>query len=534
MKKILSVILGLAFSVVLAETRVEEGNPKGFIHLGNGAEPESLDPHLTTGVPEYRVIKGILEGLIREDNKTLEALPGVAESWEQNEQGTVYVFTLRETAKWSNGDPVTADDFVFSFRRMLSPNLAAEYAYMLYVIKNGRLFNQGLLENPDELGVKALNDRTLEITLEQPSPYFLRMLNHHSFYPVHQATILKYGAYDDRSNPWARPEHYVGNGPFTLEEWSLRERIFLKKSTTYWNRDHVQLNGIFFYPVEDLQTEERMFRAGLLHVTSQIPLPRLPHYQKNKSEVLYSYPYLTTYYYLINTTRPPFDNVKVRQALSLALQRELITERILKGGEIPAEWFTPPGTAGFEPSQKVEENIEKAQRLLAQAGYPEGKGFPEFQLMYNTSESHRTIAQVIQQMWKQNLGIQCQLVNQEWQVYMVERRALNFDVARAGWAGDYADPHNFLDLHLSDGGNNHTGWGSKEYDALIEKAAGTTDQETRFKLYDKAEAILLKEMPLIPIYWYNRNYLIDPSVKGWTPNILDRHDYSQIYLEETK
>jgi oligopeptide transport system substrate-binding protein len=216
------------------------------------------------------------------------------------------------------------------------------------------------------------------------------------------------------------------------------------------------------------------------------------------------------------------------------LQRELITERILKGGEMPAEWFTPPGTAGFEPSQKVEENIEKAQRLLAQAGYPEGKGFPEFQLMYNTSESHRTIAQVIQQMWKQNLGIQCQLVNQEWQVYMVERRAFNFDVARAGWAGDYADPHNFLDLHLSDGGNNHTGWGSPEYDALIDQAAGTTDQQARFKLYDKAEAILLEEMPIIPIYWYNRNYLIDPSVKGWTPNILDRHDYSQIYLEETK
>ncbi|WFB35348.1 peptide ABC transporter substrate-binding protein [Kiritimatiellota bacterium B12222] len=530
MKKLFRILCCLWVGLLFAETRVEEGNRLGLLYLGNGAEPESLDPHLTTGVPEYQVIQGLMEGLIREDGETLKPKPGVAESWDVNDAGTVYTFQLRKDARWSNGDPVTAEDFVFSYQRMLAPDLAAEYAYMLYVIKNGRLYNQGLLPEGEALGVKALDEHRLEITLEQPSPYFLSMLNHHSFYPVHRETVLASGGAFDRNNTWARAESYVGNGPFTLDEWSLGQRIFLKKSETYWNKDQVKLNGIFFYPVSDLQTEERMFRSGLLHKTGTVPLPRLPHYQTKQPELLYSYPYLTTYYYLVNTTKKPFDDVRVRQALSLAIPRTQITN-FLKGGQTPALWFTPPGTAGFTPTQALKEDISKAQQYLADAGYPKGKGFPSFELLYNSSESHRKIAEIVQQFWKINLGIECELVNQEWQVYMVSRRELDFDVARAGWAGDYADPHNFLDLHLSGGGNNHTGWGDEAYDELIAKAAGSTDSEERFKLYDKAEAILLRDMPVIPIYWYNQNYLIRPSVKGWTPNILDRHDYSEVYLE---
>jgi oligopeptide transport system substrate-binding protein len=536
MKRIAAVsgVLLVSVSTIFARTRVEEGNRQGILHLGNGAELESLDPHLTTGVPEFQVISALLEGLVREDNATLDTKPGVAERWEANEEGTVYTFFLRGDAKWSNGDPVTAEDFVFSFRRMLSPELGAEYAYMLHVIRNGRAYNEGRLEDEEALGIRAVDERTLEITLENPTPYFVSMLNHHSFYPVHSPTIRAHGGERDRSNRWARPENYVGNGPFTLEEWSLRERIILRKSGQYWNRDQVRLNGIVFYPIEDTQTEERMFRSGLLHKTSTIPLARIPRYQRESADVLYSHPYLTTYYYLINTKRKPFDDVRVRKALALGIQRELITEQVLQAGEQPATWFTPPGTGGFTPSQSLEEDIEQAQKLLAEAGYPGGKGFPEFTLMYNTSEAHRTIAQVVQQMWNRNLGIRCQLANREWQVYMLDRRTLDFDVARAGWAGDYADPHNFLDLHLSTGGNNHTGWSDPEYDELIAKAAATTDQETRFKFYDRAEAILLRDMPLIPVYWYTRNYLLDPSVKGWHPNILDRHDYTEIYLEPAK
>lgn len=522
---ILSSLIG---TVLPAETRVEEGNRLGLLHLGNGADPESLDPHLTTGVPEYQILKGLLEGLINEDGKTLEPLPGVAERWDVSKDGLVYTFHLRRDAKWSNGDPVTAGDFVFSFTRMLSPRLGAEYAYMLYVIRNGASYHRGGEEKP---AVEALDEFTLQVTLEAPSPFFIRMLNHHAFYPVHAPTLRALGGETDRSNPWARPETFVGNGPFTLEEWSLQERIFLKKSETYWNRDKVKLNGIFFYPVEDLQTEERMFRSGLLHRTSGVPLPRIPFYQKDDSGVFVSEPYLTTYYYLLNTSRPPLDDVRVRQALALSIQRGLITEQLLKAGERPATWFTPPNTGGFTPSRELKEDLEKAKRLLADAGFPEGRGFPELTLLYNTSESHRAIAQVVQQMWKRHLGIQVQLQNQEWQSYMISRRSLNFDVARAGWAGDYADPHNFLDLHLSNGGNNHTGWGSDAYDRLIHKASGETDSVKRFEYYDQAEKILLEEMPLIPIYWYTRNYLLHPSVKGWHANILDRHNYTEIYLQ---
>ncbi len=528
MKRILLITLGLLSGFLSADTRVEEGSRQGILHLGNGAEPESLDPHLTTGVPEYQVIKGLLEGLITEDGETLEPQPGVAESWTVSDDGRVYTFSLRKEARWSNGDPVTAEDFVFSFTRMLSPELGAEYAYMLYVIENGKSYNLGGEATPS---VEALDPHTLQVTLETPSPFFIRMLNHHAFYPVHAPTLRAAGGETDRANPWARPETYVGNGPFTLEEWSLNERIFLKKSPTYWNRDQVRLNGIFFYPVEDLQTEERMFRSGLLHRTSNVPLSRIPHYQEDDSGVFVSAPYLTTYYYLLNTTRPPLDDVRVRKALALSIQRELITEQLLKAGETPATWFTPPGTAGFTPSQQLEENLAKAKRYLADAGYPGGKGFPELTLLYNTSESHRAIAQVIQQMWNRHLGIRVQLQNQEWQTYMLSRRSLDFDVARAGWAGDYADPHNFLNLHLSTGGNNHTGWGSEEYDRLIRRAAGETDPEIRFEYYDRAEKILLEEMPLIPIYWYTRNYLLHPSVKGWHPNLLDRHNYTEVYLE---
>lgn len=532
MKGILWMCVGLLLMGSLsAETRVEEGNRLGLLHLGNGAEPESLDPHLTTGVIEYQIISGLMEGLIREDGKTLEPRPGVAARWQQSEDGTVYTFYLRENARWSNGDPLTAEDFVFSFQRMLSPELGAEYAYMLYVIKNARALNLGQLAPGESLGVRALDAHTLEITLAQPSPYFLSMLNHHAFYPVHRATLAKHGEIHDRNNPWARQGRYVGNGPFTLAEWTLNQRIFLKKSESYWNRDAVRLQGIFFYPVDDLQTEERMFRSGLLHKTSAVPLPRLPHYQKENPGLLYSHPYLNTYYYLINTRKPPFDDVRVRQALALSINRGLITENLLKGGEQPATWFTPPGTAGFNASRSLTEDVAKARKLLAEAGFPGGKGFPEFTLLYNTSDKHRAIAQIVQQMWKQQLGISCTLVNQEWQVYMVSRRELNFDVARAGWAGDYADPHNFLDLHLSGAGNNHTGWGSAKYDGLIKKAAGTADPRARFELYDKAEEILLEEMPVIPIYWPTQNYLMAPSLKGWWPNILDRHDYTEVYLE---
>lgn len=532
-KRVQWILLGLLVcGPAFARTRVAQGNREGILHLGNGSELESLDPHLTTGVPEYNVISALLEGLIREDAETLEPRPGVAESWDISEDGLVYTFRLREEARWSNGDPVTAEDFVFSFRRILSPRLGAEYAYMLHVLKNARDYNAGELENVEEVGVRAEDARTLVVTLEKPAPYFIRMLNHHSFYPVHPPTVEAHGGAHDRSNRWARPGTYVGNGPFTLESWQLNQSLRVVKNPTYWNADAVRLNGIVFYPVEDQQTEERMFRSGGLHKTEGIPLARIERYRRANDPAFVSHPYLATYYFLLNTTREPLTDVRVRQALALSLRRADLTERVLRAGEVPAKWFTPKGTAGFMPSQALEENVEEARRLMAEAGFPDGKGFPRLTLLYNTRESHRLIAQVVQQMWREALGIEIELVNQEWQVYMVSRRELAFDIARAGWAGDYPDPHNFLDLHLSTSGNNHTGWSDPEYDDLIHRATGLQQTDERFALYDQAEAILLRDMPFIPLYWYTRTYLKHPSVRGLTPNVLARRDYTAIWLEE--
>lgn len=526
----LLVAAGLSSLSVFAQTRVEEGNRTQTLHLGNGAEPESLDPHLTTGVPEYRIISALMEGLTTEDPKTLEPLPGVAESWEVSDDGRVYTFKLRKDAKWSNGDPVTAGDFVYSFQRILSPKLGAEYAYMLDVLEGARERREGRETDPAKLGAKALDDHTLELTLAKAAPYFLKMLNHHSWFPVHPGTVDKFGGMHDRGSRWSR-EAYVSNGPFVLAEWKMRQHIRVKKSPTYWDRDKVKLNEIVYYPVEDESSEERMYRSGLLHATATVPLSKRPEYAASKPDHLRSDPYLTTYYYLINTTKKPFNDPRVRTALSLAIQRKILTDKVLKGGQQPAKWFTPIGAGGFEAQQTVHEDIAKARKLLAEAGYPNGRGFPKFTLMYNTSESHKRIAQVVQQMWKKNLGIRVDLANQEWQVYMTKRRDLDYEVARAGWAGDFADPHNFLDLFLQSSGNNNTGWGSAEYDKLIEEASGEQDTSKRFSLYKKAESILGKEMPVIPVYWYTTNYLVRPEVKGWQPNILDRRNYKKIYLE---
>ncbi len=505
--------------------------PPNLLRIGNGDEPESLDPHLTTGVPEYRIISALTEGLLRENPDNLQPIPGVAERWHSSPDGLTHTFHLRKNARWSNGDPVTAHDFTFSFQRILRPALGAEYAYMLHILRNARAYNEGRLDDFSQVGVLAPDAHTLVLTLEKPAPYFLSMLNHHAFYPVHRGTLERNGPIDSRDNPWARPGSHVGNGPFLLEEWTLGQRIRLRRSPTYWNTAAVRLDGIDFLPVQDEQTEERLFRGGALDVTENVPIPRIDTWRADPRGVFHSNPYLSTYYYLFNTTRPPFDDVRVRRALSLAVQRSLLTDGLLKAGQKPALWFTPDGTAGFRPSQALHEDLDEARRLLAEAGYPDGRGFPSFSILYNTRDTHRSIAQLLQQMWKQNLGIHCELLNQEWQVYMVSRRNLDFDIARAGWTGDYADPHNFLDLHLSHGGNNHTGWGNPAYDALIAQAEGTLDTSERFRLYDRAEALLLDEMPVLPLYWYTRNTLVNPRVHGWGYNLLDRQDYTRVSLE---
>jgi oligopeptide transport system substrate-binding protein len=509
-----------------------KGASSQILHCGNGTEPQGLDPHIVTGIPEFHIIMALLEGLVTEDPKTIEPKPGAAESWTISEDQKTYVFKIRANAKWSNGDPVTAHDFVYSWKRLITPGLASEYAYQLFYLKNAEKYYKGEINDFNEVGVKAIDDKTLEVTLNNPVPFFLSLLYHHSLYPVHRGTIEKFGKIDSRVSKWTLPGNFVGNGPFVLKKWELNKIIVVEKNPLYWNASIVRLNEIHFYPVDNEQTEERMFRSGQLHLTETIPSEKIEVYKKKYPEQIKIDPFLGTYYYLINTLKKPFDDPRVRRALAMSINRKQIVEKITKGGQIPAYAFTPPDTMGFTAKSAISYDIEGARKLLAEAGYPDGKGFPECELIYNTNEGHQKIAVAIQQMWKNALNINITLSNQDWKVFLDNQRTMNFLISRASWIGDYPDPNTFMDMWVTNGGNNHTGWSNKTYDDLITKAARTIDKEERYECFQQAEKLLADEVPIIPIYTYTRVYLIRPEVKGWYPNILDHHPYQYVYLDE--
>ena len=507
------------------------GAADNVLRININAEVKDLDPQLVTGVPEHRVNGALFEGLADMDPATLEPIPGAAESWTISEDGRVYTFTLRKDGKWSNGDPVTAQDFHYSFQRMLSPALAADYSYLLYCIKNGEAFNKGTLKNFDEVGVKVIDDYTLELSLVNPTPYLLAMQMHQAWYPVHQATIEAFGAMDERSTPWTRAGNHVGNGPFRLTAWRPNEIIKVVRNEHYWDRDHVRLDGIDFYPIEDMQTEERSFRTGKIQMTGEVPLDKIPVYQKENPELIHIDPYLGVYFYRVNTTRPPFNDPRVRQALSLATDREGLVRNVLKGGEQPAFHYVPPGINDYVSEDKLSFDPEKARALLAEAGYPNGANMPPVEILYNTSENHKRIAETIQQMWKTQIGVDVQLVNQDWKVYLDTTRSMNYTLARAAWIGDFMDPVNFLEMWLTDGGNNETGYSRPEYDALIQQAYAEADPAKRLVALKTAEDMILEDLPVIPIYFYTRKYLQAPEVKGYVPNVLGYMRFQDFYLE---
>jgi oligopeptide transport system substrate-binding protein len=519
---------------VKRESLVEAGDHDQVLHLGNGSEPADLDPSTVTGDIEYHIIMSLMEGLVSEDPVDLHPVPGVAERWDISPDRKVYTFHFRENAKWSNGEPVTAHDFYESYKRILTASLASEYCSMHFIVKNAQAYNEGKLKDFSQCGYKVIDDRTFEVTLDNPTPYFLSLLLHHSWYPVHLPTVRKYGDPYQRGSKWTRPGRYVGNGSFVLAKWHVNEVVEVHKSPTFWDRDRVKLNAIRFYPIESIDTEERAFRAGQLHITYSVPPTKIDYYRANKPEVLKIFPFLTTYFYRVNVTKPPVNDKRVRQALAMAIDRESIVKDIMKGGEMPAFNITPPGTGGYTFRPQWGENIAEAKRLLAEAGYPDGKGMPTVEILYNTLEYHRTIAEAIQQMWKTKLGVDARLVNQEWKVYLDSQRSLNYQVCRAGWTGDYNDPNSFLEIWTTGNGNNETGWSNVEYDRLIAQAAATVDPHERFEVFRKAETLLMDEMPAIPIFFYTRVFLERPEVKGWYPTILDNHPYKYVYLEAPK
>jgi oligopeptide transport system substrate-binding protein len=512
------------------ETLAAIGARTQELRLNNEGEPSSLDPAVATGTIEHYIMLSLYEGLVTPDPKDLSLRPGAAESWEISPDGLVYTFHLRKSGRWSNGDPLTAQDFVESYHRMLMPSMASQYSYMLYPIKNAEDYNTNKITDFGRVGLKALDEYTLELTLHSPTPYLLSMMIHDSWYPVPVSVIKKYGAIDDRTNPWTRPENFVCNGPFVLKEWRMNSHILVERNPTYWDAKNVRLNKIYFDPTESTDTAERMFRSGQLHSDPQAPSSKIAFYRKNKPDLINVYPLLATYFYKINVTRPPMNDKRVRKALAMAIDRRAIAETIMRGGQEPACCLTPPNTAGYTCQAQIKEDAAAARQLLAEAGYPDGKGFPRVEVLFNTLQSHKAIAEALQAMWKKNLNVDIVLHNEEWKVYLDSQRHMDYFICRAGWNGDYVDPSTFLAMFLTGGGNNETGWSSAEYDRLVTLASNTGDKAARYDAYQKAEAILMDEMPLIPIYFYTRPRLIRPSVRGWYPNVLDQYDFKSIYL----
>ncbi len=514
------------------ESRVEAGIREGVFHKGNGAEPQALDPHITSGIPERDIISSLFEGLVTKNPHTLDIEPAAAERWDISADGRVYTFHLRQDGRWSNGDPVTAEDFLWSWQRAMAPALGSVYSYMFYPVVNAEEYATGAIDDFSMVGAKALDSHTFQVTLKEPTPYFLQLMEHHISWPVHRATVESFGSSTSRLTPWARVGNMVNNGPFNLAEWRVNSHVRVVKSDTYWDRDNVKLNAIVYYPTENITTEERMFRDGQLHFTNEVPVDKIPLYQRDEPHLIQVAPYLGTYYYMINTTRPVLNDVRVRQALSMAIDRELLAETVLQGLVEPAYAIVPPDTLGYHPPKLFGHDPEKARELLAEAGYPEGRGFPSFEILYNTHEQHQKIAVAIQQMWRQVLGIQVGIVNQEWQVYLASQEELDYDISRRGWIGDYVDPNTFLDMFITDGGNNKTGFSDPRYDQIVlREAPAAKDREQRYGLFREAETLLIDAMPIIPLYTYQSKHLVHPSVRGYPPNLLDWPNWKYVHLE---
>ena len=514
------------------EKNVVSGNATGYLHYGNYAEPQGIDPHLVTGVPESHIVRALFEGLAVKNPITLEPEPGVAERWEISPDGTVYTFFINPQAKWSNGEPVTASDYVWSWERALHPETGSLYAYMLFPVVNAEKFASGAIDDFAEVGIKSLDAQTLRINLNAPTPYFLQLMDHYSTFAVHPETVLKFGDMSDRFTLWTRPENIVSNGAFTLKEWSLNRQIKVEKNPHYWDKSSVALEGVYFYPTENVVSEERMFRSEQLHVTQGIPLGKIPNYRAVQNSPYVQAPYLGTYYYLINTKKPPVDDVRVRRALSYAIDRDTLTRTVLRDTAIPAYSITPPDTLGYNPPKLFSFDPEQARALLAEAGYPDGQGWPGLEITYNTNEDHRKIAVAVQQMWKDELGIDVSITNQEWKVYLNTVSQGEFQVARRGWIGDYVDANNFLDLFLANGGNNNTGYANAEFDDIIlNQAPKAASREERYQLFFQAETMMMQEMPIIPFYTYTSKRLIHPSVNGIYPNLMDSLNLKYVRLD---
>jgi oligopeptide transport system substrate-binding protein len=492
----------------------ERAAREGVLLVNNVSEPESLDPHTASSPAALRVAGALFEGLLAPDPQTLEPRPALAESWTVSADGRVWSFQLRKDLRWSDGTPLTAGDFIYSWERVRKPALAAPYAALLAGVK-----------------FRATGAGSLQIELPAPCPYFGSLLCQPVWAPVPRHVIEKCGAGDAPDSPWTRPANIVSCGAFVLKTWRVGDRIELVRNPRYWNAGAVRLNAVRFFAIGDLLAEERAFRGGLLHLTSSVPPMKVERYQESKNPALRLDPFFSTTFVRVNTRDPALRDSRVRRALSLAIDRDAIARHVMRAGEVPAFSLTPPGVAGYTCASPLRENAGEARRLLTEAGFAGGQNFPPLRYLYNTHETSHLIAQALQARWREVLGIHVELQSQEWKVYKHALATGAYQLARSAWSGDFPDPAAFLELFTSNSEQNQTGWKSEQFDAAFAGAANARTAGERLAAYQRAEALLLTEAPVIPLVHNRNKFLIAPEVHGWFANALDVHPLGAVWLE---
>lgn len=523
---------GLAFfTTAVSAANVPEGTvlaDKQELIRNNGSEPASLDPHKVESDVEFNIISDMFDGLVAvKPDGSIE--PRLAASWENKGN---WIFHLREGITWSDGTPITAQDVVWSWQRLVDPKTASPYASYL---GNMNIVNAGDIAEgkkaPDTLGVKALDDKTLEITLTQPTAAFLPMLAHPSLVALDKTLVTRF------AEKWTKPEHFVSSGPYTLSQWVVNERIVGKRNPRYWDDAHTVINQVTYLPISSEAADVNRYRAGEIDITSTVPINQFALLKKTMPEQLNVSPHLATYYYELNTTRPPFNDARVRRALNMALDKEIIAEKVLGQGQRPAWLVSQPEIGGITlknpeyASWPREKRIAEAKKLLAEAGF--GDDHPlSFNLLYNTSESHQRIAIAAASMWKKNLGVEAKLQNQEWKTMLDAKRTGDFDAVRYAWIADYDDATTFLNNYRTGDSSNTSRYSNPAYDAALLNAAKAPDIAARGRYYQQAEDLLAQDVPSIPVYHYVRSHLVKPWVGGFTPDRLGYYFTKDMYIKK--
>ena len=512
----------------------DAGARDGILHVGNSAEPRNLDPATAVSVTEANLLGSLFEGLTTYAPDCRRVLPGAAESWDVSPDGRTYTFHLRPGLKWSDGAPLTSDDFLYSFRRIIEPPLAAEQAIYADWIVGAQDYREGKTHDFAAVGLRAPDPLTFEVKLKERAPFFLGLLATNPWYPVQRATLEKHDAYLRRESDWTRPGSLVGNGPFRLKAWRTNDAVVVEKNPFYHDAANVRLQEVFYHPIDSADTEERAFRGGLLHATRFLPATKLEGYHRDHADLVHSDPEVGTNFMDFNVSRPPFNDVRVRRAFALAVDRDAIVGQVLRDGSRAAVGLAVPGSGGYEPRARLAYDPERARALMAEAGFPGGANFPGVSMVFAPSQQGvQATVEAMQAMWQKTLGVRVDLVAKEEKVWLDTIRTRDFQMLADGWSSSINDPADMLQNWLSQSPNNDTHWVSEKYDAEYAAAGQAASDAERLAHFQNADAILVDELPVIPVFHKNRNYLVAPSVRGWQDNLLGWHPPTGLFFPPT-